>query len=62
MLSRRLRIVRAASSTIFDDIRSKFYDTKNYNAPDYFLDNINDDIPESLQVFLDSPIKRNKKI
>lgn len=57
----RQRIVKTAASIILEDIRSKFYATDNYNAPDSFLDNINDDIPKSLQIFLDSLIKTNKK-
>lgn len=56
----RLRIVTAAADIIREDIRSKFYETSVYPSPEELLYNVDDNIPESLQVFLDQVLLKGK--
>lgn len=57
----RLRVVRAAADIIREDIRSKVYRLDSYPDPQRFLENCEEDIPQTLQVLLDSIIKRGKR-
>lgn len=56
----RKRIVREASKIILDDIRNQQYDVESYPSPDAFLDNVKSDIPETLQIMLDTIISHRK--
>lgn len=56
----RERIVKTAALIVLEDIRSQVYDTTHYPAPNYFLENVSHDIPKTLQIFLDTIIKKNK--
>ncbi|CAH2218497.1 jg2186 [Pararge aegeria aegeria] len=56
----RLRVVQTAAKIILEDMRSKFYDTNQYPAPDCFLEKADSDIPETLKVLLDEIILKNK--
>ena len=57
----RKRIIDTAAELLLEDITSKYYDTVNYPAPDHFFDNIKDDIPPTLQSFLDILMRSNKR-
>lgn len=56
-----LRVVREAAAVIRSDIRSVYYDTDNYPAPDEFVENVKSAVPESLQVLLSEIITKNKR-
>ena len=56
----RLRIVEMVANIIRQDIRIRHYNTHCYNAPSSFLDDVEKDVPKSLQVFLNTVIKSNK--
>lgn len=58
----RLRIVKAAADIIREDIRSMVYDLRNYPTPETFLDNVKNDVPNSLQMLLNSIIKKKKNV
>lgn len=57
----RKRIVIEASKIILDDIQSTAYEIDSYPSPDEFLNNINSDIPETLQIMLDTIIGNRKR-
>lgn len=57
----RLRVIRAAADIIREDIRSKVYETSVYPPPAELLYTVEDDIPESLQMFLDNVLLKGKK-
>lgn len=57
----RLRIVEAAASIIKEDIRSVTIIHDLYPPPSRMLDNINDEIPNTLTHFLHQLIVKNKK-
>lgn len=61
MNDEKLRIVKCAGEIIVDDIRSKIYDCDEYPSPMNFLGNIEDDVPESLRVLLETIILKNKR-
>ena len=54
------RIMETSAKLILNDIRSKYYDTANYPAPNCFLHNVDDDKLRSLRLFLDVLIKSHK--
>lgn len=56
----RLRVVEMAANIILQDVRVTRYDTNSYNAPSCFFDDVQKDVPKSLQLFLDTLIKNNK--
>lgn len=57
----KLRIVRLAGDIIKADIRSQVYDTKKYPPPSDFLKDVNDVVPESLKVLLETIIMKEKR-
>lgn len=57
----KLRIVQLAGDIIKADIRSQVYDTKHYPPPNDFLKDVNDVIPESLKVLLETIIMKEKR-
>lgn len=57
----RLRIVRTAAEIVREDIRSKVYDTTSYPPSNDFLQNLTDDVPESLDLFLKGVVSKNRK-
>lgn len=57
----RLRIVRTAAAIISEDISTKIYDTDNYPNPEKFLDTAEDDVPETLKIFLKEVILKHKR-
>lgn len=64
MNDERMRVVKAAAEIIREDIRSKVYSLDKYPSPDMFLSSVNEDIPDSLQLMLDtitSPVKIRKE-
>lgn len=48
----RLRVVRAAAQIVLEDIRSQAYDMSEYPSSSYFLQNLERELPESLNIFL----------
>lgn len=61
----RTRIVQKPGATISEDIRSNFFDSATYPPANKFLDNIADNIPDTLISFLDSvmiPRKESKSL
>ncbi|KAI4478910.1 hypothetical protein M0802_014479 [Mischocyttarus mexicanus] len=56
----RLRFVKNGSKIILQDIKNTFYDTKNYSAPNCFLKNAKEDIPNTLFQFLSDIIMHDK--
>ena len=58
----RSRIIKIAANIISEDIRSKYYDNSAYKAPSSILDNVTEDVSPSLQIFLDTVIKKNKRL
>lgn len=61
MENERLRLVKSAGEIIVEDIRSKIYFREEYPSPMKFLDNADDDVPESLQALLETIILKNKR-
>lgn len=57
----RNRIVEAAATIIWKDIRSRVYDTEHYKAPTCLLVDADSDIPETLKLFLSTLILKKKK-
>lgn len=57
----RARIVKTAAAIISEDIQTKVYDTDYYPSPDKFLDAAEDDVTDTLQLFLEDIILKNKK-
>lgn len=55
------RIVKTAAAIILEDIRSRVYETKYYPPSDNFFQESESDIPETLRVFLDDVILKNKR-
>uniref|UniRef100_A0ABD2VTT7 Uncharacterized protein n=1 Tax=Trichogramma kaykai TaxID=54128 RepID=A0ABD2VTT7_9HYME len=60
-IEKRRKVVEAAGQIILEDIRSKFYDVSYYPALNCFLDKIDDDIPDTLELLLSSILKGGKK-
>jgi len=52
-----MRIVKAASEIILEDIRSCVYDLNTYPPIDSFLENVEDEIRDTLNYFLKSELK-----
>ncbi|CAG4960836.1 unnamed protein product [Colias eurytheme] len=57
----RLQIVRDAAAIILEDIRSQYYETKEYPPSDSFLKDVNTLIPETLSVLLKGIICQSKR-
>lgn len=57
----RLQFIEAAAYMILEDIRVEIYDTSKYKSPTTFLEKAQDDIPVSLQKFLNVIVKTNKR-
>lgn len=57
----RRRIVKTAAAIIVEDIRSTVYETTHYPPSDNFLQGIESDIPDTLRIFLDNVILKNKR-
>ena len=53
-------MVKSVSKIILEDIRSVVYDVNSYPAPDCFLENVNNCIPETLKILLDEIILTKK--
>ncbi|GBM16779.1 hypothetical protein AVEN_9372-1 [Araneus ventricosus] len=56
----KLRAVKAASDIILGDISSQIYNTSEYTPPDNFLVNVESVFPDSLLVFFQTIILKNK--
>lgn len=56
----RLRIIKEAGEIIVQDIRSKVYFVDEYPSPMKFLNNAEDDIPDTLKLLLETIILKNK--
>ncbi|GBL66152.1 hypothetical protein AVEN_141576-1 [Araneus ventricosus] len=56
----RRRIVKTAAAIVIEDIRSRIYEKKHYPPSDNVFQESESDIPETLRVFLDDVILRNK--
>ncbi|KAJ8678204.1 hypothetical protein QAD02_013991 [Eretmocerus hayati] len=61
-IKEREKILESAADIISKDFRAQTYDTKIYKPPSEFLRNAEEDVPSSLQTFIDSLIKRNKRL
>lgn len=57
----RLRIVRKAAAIISEDIKSQIYNVDYYPRADKFLDSGEEDVPQTLQIFLDEVILKKKR-
>ena len=57
----RLRIVEAAAITVCEDIRSTAYNTTEYPNVTDFMKHVEDAVPETLCVFSDMVIRKNRK-
>jgi len=57
----RLRVVKAAAEIILQDIRSVVYDVTEYPPSDNFLQDAESGIPESVMLFLESIVLKNKR-
>ncbi|CAH2096778.1 unnamed protein product [Euphydryas editha] len=57
----RLQLVRDAAAIILEDIRSQYYETKEYPPSDSFLKDVNTLIPETLSVLLKGIICQSKR-
>ena len=58
----RSKIIKIAANIILEDTRVKYYDNSAYRAPCAILDNVKEDVPPSLQLFLDTLIENNKRL
>lgn len=59
----RERLVELAAHIILQDIREvKFNIDSYYNSPSDFLNNVTDEIPKTLKIFLDILIKTHKRV
>lgn len=56
----RKRVVDMAANIILQDIRAKIFEIDDYKSPSSFLNNVEDDMPESLKLFLNTVIKTHK--
>lgn len=54
----RLRVVKAAADIIREDIRTVIYNLHTYPTPDTFLEDVENDVPNSLKLLLNSIIKK----
>ncbi|KYN29867.1 hypothetical protein ALC57_00676 [Trachymyrmex cornetzi] len=57
----KIRILETAASIIRNDIMRQVCDTDSYPSSDEFLEDVNADIPESLQYLVDKIVLQNKK-
>ncbi|GBM37029.1 hypothetical protein AVEN_31870-1 [Araneus ventricosus] len=57
----RRRIVTTAAAIVIEDILSRVYETKHHPPSDNFFQESESDIPETLRVFLDDMILKNKR-
>ncbi|GBL98675.1 hypothetical protein AVEN_19720-1 [Araneus ventricosus] len=57
----KLRVVKPAADIILGDIRSQIYNTSEYTPPDNFLVNVESVIPDSLLVFFQTIVLKNKR-
>lgn len=57
----RLRVVKAAAEIIVEDIRTQVYDTSQYPPSDDFFNNVDSVIPESVQLFFETVVLKNKR-
>lgn len=61
MQQERLRVVKAAAEIIVEDIRSQVYDNSQYPPSDDFFNNVDTVIPESVQLFYETVVLKNKR-
>lgn len=59
--SDRFQIVRAAAKIIIQDIRAQEYDTETYPSPNFFFENVEKVIPNTLRMFLDTVVVSDKR-
>lgn len=57
----RQRIVTEAAEIVLEDIRSRVYDKNSYPSSHEFLKTVEDDVPDTLMLFLEKIILKNKK-
>lgn len=57
----RLRIVQKAAAIISEDIRFRIYNTDYYHSPENFLNDAEEDVPETLKLFLGNVILKTKR-
>lgn len=57
----RQRIVEMAANIVYQDIRSKYYDTELYKDSSNFLDEATSDTPTTLSTFLNTLMKRRTR-
>lgn len=57
----KLRVVKEAANIILGDIRSKIFDVSEYTPPDNFLIDVESVIPESVLLFFQTIIFKNKR-
>lgn len=58
----RLRVVKTAAQIILEDIRSLTFDTTEYPPSDDFLKGADNSVPETLKLFLESVVLKNKRV
>lgn len=57
----RLRIVKTAAAIVREDLTSVALETESYPAAAHFLEESDENIPETLKVFLSDVVTKNKK-
>lgn len=57
----RKRIIVAAANILLEDVRGMVYDTEFYPPCSEFYNKIREDVPETLQILLDTLCTKNKK-
>jgi len=57
----RLRIIIAAAEIIREDLWSQVHECSSYESPIDFLKNVDNVVPDSLRIFLESIILKKKK-
>ena len=57
----RLRIVKTAATIVREDIRTSPYNTTDYPDVTDFMENAEDVVPETLRVFLNLVIQKDKE-
>lgn len=58
----RLRVVRAAANIVLEDIRSAVFETSFYPSPSYFLNDVSNDVPNTLKIFIKTIVTKYKNI
>lgn len=57
----RKRIVLAAANILIEDVRSMVYDTEFYSSSSEFYDTIDEDVPETMKLLLDTICTKLRK-